>query len=547
MIRPLSLLLPLALLAALVVIPPAPAQTSARQPARFDCPHYPCTDGIEAGLVHDGPVHAGVEVQCDLPNDLLKANISVKGAGCCTFRSTEYCAIYQNVPALYSLPEWLKAHGYAGGGYPSKQAEIMNACAKDRGFPPVQFVQYEGKDPAVLDLALETGRPAAVTFGSAHMTTLVHLDSQWAVIRDNNAIGPNDLYWIPRNEFLNRWWTQGRSGWAVILLAPRPPAPPHNGKPAYGLDGLDLAANADEGPAAGLAGDLRGWRLHGHRRVHSGRDRNGLAAARPAGPLGGDAAVAGRGVAAHYPATSLPLGRCPCPRCLAPYAWRPVPGEPDQMALLHCGTQVGCWSLAGHYYRPLHPHDVWGPACEPPIAPPGVIADQIRTTGERYSLGGEECSKEQAMAALVDDSAALSLTLITADQGTQTRFLADLAGAEFAQLRSGVVTQVYAPDNWALRCGFVTTGTQVYLQKPDGQVVARVPAYAGAETLRKIDPSYDPSKDRDPTKPQTPVQPGPNVIPDAGPGPAGIPSDHLACLGLCVAALAGLGFASKRK
>jgi hypothetical protein len=56
------------------------------------------------------------------------------------------------------------------------------------------------------------------------MVNLVHLDSGWACILDNNFIGPNDLVWMTPQEFADRWMGKG-SGWAVVFLR-QPPYPP---------------------------------------------------------------------------------------------------------------------------------------------------------------------------------------------------------------------------------------------------------------------------------------------------------------------------------
>lgn len=59
----------------------------------------------------------------------------------------------------------------------------------------------------------------------AHMVNLVYLDAQSAAILDNNF--EKEILWMTRQEFLSRWTGKG-NGWAVVLLAPRPPPVPHN-------------------------------------------------------------------------------------------------------------------------------------------------------------------------------------------------------------------------------------------------------------------------------------------------------------------------------
>jgi hypothetical protein len=101
----------------------------------------------------------------------------------------------------------------------------------------VKYVQYEGNDPAILDLAIKTGRIVSVTYGYseryggrvAHMTNLVHIDDKNACVLDNNFIGENQLEWMSRAEFLRRW-KLGGNGWAVIILNPPPPPIPINNR-----------------------------------------------------------------------------------------------------------------------------------------------------------------------------------------------------------------------------------------------------------------------------------------------------------------------------
>ena len=85
-------------------------------------------------------------------------------------------------------------------------------------------------------IALKTGRMPSVTYdghdphysGSiAHMVNLIYLDDQEACVLDNNFVGEQELVWLSRADFLQRW-TGGSQGWAVILLAPPPPPVPHN-------------------------------------------------------------------------------------------------------------------------------------------------------------------------------------------------------------------------------------------------------------------------------------------------------------------------------
>ncbi len=182
------------------------------------------------------PFDPKVEVVCDLPVELRKHNISSGGEGCCVFRSLDHAAHYQNVPVLYGFPEWLVKKGLSGGGYDGNVTERIAAIAKDRGMTAPGYIQYSGKDPTILELALHTGRMPGVTYDGrdirysgtiGHMINLIYLDKEHACVLDNNFVGENELLWMTRQEFLERWAGQG-SGWCVILLNSRPPSPPRN-------------------------------------------------------------------------------------------------------------------------------------------------------------------------------------------------------------------------------------------------------------------------------------------------------------------------------
>jgi hypothetical protein len=91
--------------------------------------------------------------------------------------------------------------------------------------PGVQYVQYEGNDPAILKAAIASGRMVGVTYNGhdphyrssiAHMVTLCHLDDRWAVITDNNFPEDNAFVWMSPAEFYSRWKGGG---------APPPPPP----------------------------------------------------------------------------------------------------------------------------------------------------------------------------------------------------------------------------------------------------------------------------------------------------------------------------------
>lgn len=185
---------------------------------------------IEA-ITEGGPVGpGGIEVATDLPVVLRAKNVGGRdGAGLCVFTSIMHAARWANELKLWDFQKQMRAE--PGGGYPQKVDAMIKKYGKG-----AQYIQFEGQDPAILELALKTCRMPCVTYNGhdchyrgtiAHMVNLVYLDSSSACILDNNFIGENQLVWMSRQEFLERW-TGGRSGWAVVLLSPRPPNPPHN-------------------------------------------------------------------------------------------------------------------------------------------------------------------------------------------------------------------------------------------------------------------------------------------------------------------------------
>lgn len=170
----------------------------------------------------------------DLPAALHMRNKGGSdGAGLCVFTSIEHCAAWQNVPELAGFQLWMTRK--PGGGYPSKVDQMLAAFCREKGVPVPAYVQHEGGDERVLELAIKTGRMVAVTYGGsddfyrsyiAHMVNLVHLDAQRAAILDNNR--PGVFVWMTRADFLKRW-KAGGGGWAVVLLAS--PPPPYAGQP----------------------------------------------------------------------------------------------------------------------------------------------------------------------------------------------------------------------------------------------------------------------------------------------------------------------------
>lgn len=187
-----------------------------------------------------GPISpdGSVEVTVDLPLDQRIRNIGsrVDGAGMCVMSSVEMAARWANLRHLRGLRDWCARE--AGGAWPEKVDRQLRAYAQQNNLQVPRYVNYVGASPEILEAALATGRMPAVTYSGrdnvrysrsiAHMVNLVHLDANWAAILDNNGIGEQELIWMSRQEFLERWRDNRGSGWAVIWLAYPPPPPPVN-------------------------------------------------------------------------------------------------------------------------------------------------------------------------------------------------------------------------------------------------------------------------------------------------------------------------------
>lgn len=195
----------------------------------------------DVGTITIGGPHSPdgkVVVAVDLPVEQRIKNIGSKkdGAGMCVFSSNEMSMRWANLEAWRGWRDWCAAR-YPGGGYPQKVDDLIKAYAKFKKIPIPDYIQYEGRDATVLEAAIKTGRLPSITYcgrdqhyngkSVAHMTNLVYLDQDWACVLDNNFIGSDELVWMTRKEFIERWQGNG-GGWCVIYLSAPPPPVPHN-------------------------------------------------------------------------------------------------------------------------------------------------------------------------------------------------------------------------------------------------------------------------------------------------------------------------------
>lgn len=422
------------------------------------------------------------EILLDLPGAEHLKNVAGRdGSGCCVFTSLEVAGRWANVAQLRGFQQKV-AKNEPGGGWPEKVDRMLAKYA-----PGVEYVQYSGTDPALLQLALKTGRMPCVTYGYspryggrvAHMVNLVHYSAKWAAVLDNNFPGEDRYEWMAPDEFLYRWKLGDGNGWAVITLAPPPPPVPVN----------RAALPRWNGPVVGQC-------------------RGGSCA--PGGP------------------PALPLLLAPP----APvYSWRRFPDDAGQVALFRDGVQVGGWSHEGGYFRAYDARTgTWGAKGQPPVAPPPAPASRpaeappVKDFGvdrgripreETYALNGRKVPAHEAHQAvtaggsLADDSGKWHLTVVGSVAECQ-RVLDDLkTHPALAPFRDRLLVQTYRPDAWAVRgVNFPAGGhpTLVVQEAPRADGKARVlhaqhdyddgpEGLAGA--LRKADPSYDPKKDAD--------------------------------------------------
>jgi hypothetical protein len=470
--------------------PPPPVPTPTPSPPSPPSPHRPCPgpgpcprpadDSAPRGAISiGGPVapDGTTAVTVDLPVEERIKNVGshVDGAGMCVMTSVEMASHWANLRALRGLRDWCARQ--PGGAFPAKVDKQLQEYCAAKGVPVPGYVQYEGPDPGILDLALRTGRLPAVTYSGhdgvryqgriAHMVTLAHLDAKWACVLDNNGNSPNgvgedELLWLSRQEFLDRW-RDGGQGWAFTWSAPPPPPPP-----------------------------------------------------------------------AHRPGPRV-YGQCPGGACPAPPApgweWRTRPDDPARRYLFRDGVQVGGYDTEHDYFRRYDAATrTWGPTGPVPAEAPGPVPgrEPRRPREENYGVelgrlsreetfvkDGRRVSRQEAVVALEaevkDDSRLLRVTVIGAD-GERERVLQDLAASPLlAGFRDHYLLQDYPPEHWAVAgAGFRRDGhPTIYVQAPDGTVLHRQDGYDGpgllAAALRRADPAYDPSKD--PDLRQTPAVP----------------------------------------
>lgn len=223
--------------------------------------------------------------------------------------------------------------------------------------------------------------------------------------------------------------------------------------------------------------------------------------------------------------------------------WLPWQGNPKYLSLWRGGVEVGFWDTEKKTFHPKKSNGNYGPASEPPVAPPGVdwrtggveSKDGSPVTSKKQIVlhtggGKQHLSPEQARLilsenkSLPDDSKKVHLTVIgSAEKRKQVRD--DLAKApELVALADRLLVQDYGPEDWPVRdVGFETSkgDPTIVIQSRKGGVLHAQYEYRGpaklaeaieaacAEAVRRADPDRDPSKDPDLNK----TVPGGSIVP----------------------------------
>jgi len=155
-------------------------------------------------------------------------------AGMCVTTASEHGCYWHNIRDYYGFRNW--AAQFPGGSYPSKHDKQIKQYAKEKGVPVPPFIQYEGKDPTIIQEALRAGLCVSSTYGGRdgvryggeihHFVNPVYLSKEtgWAAVMDNNGRA-EDLIWMSFDEFVQRWTNFGGSGWVFLWLVPPPPPP----------------------------------------------------------------------------------------------------------------------------------------------------------------------------------------------------------------------------------------------------------------------------------------------------------------------------------
>lgn len=149
----------------------------------------------------------------NVPYALRQENwIGRQREGSCTWATTISLLRWQG---RYAKADWVRKNR-GDGEWPEHMAKGLDSAN-------IRYAYTTKGDVEFLEWACKTRRGCGVTVkGGAHMVALVHLDSQWAAILDNNDI--EQFIWVPRQALIAEW--KASHGWAVApIYTPTPPLP----------------------------------------------------------------------------------------------------------------------------------------------------------------------------------------------------------------------------------------------------------------------------------------------------------------------------------
>jgi len=149
----------------------------------------------------------------NLPLSLRQRNwIGNQREGSCTYASMISLLRWQG---QYRLADWVKKN-CGNGADPNDMAAKLNQAG-------IRYAYTTEGDVAFLEWACNTRRGCAITvLGGKHMVVLVHLDSNWAGLLDNNHV--ENIIWVPRATLIAEW--RASHGWSVTPVgSPYPPMP----------------------------------------------------------------------------------------------------------------------------------------------------------------------------------------------------------------------------------------------------------------------------------------------------------------------------------
>ena len=149
----------------------------------------------------------------NLPRSLRQSNwLGNLGEGSCVHATLISLLRWQG--RYNTADNWRRTQG--NGEWPEDLAEKMDGEG-------VRYAYVTNGDVGFLEWACSTRRGCGITVnGGRHMVALIHFDSEWAGLLDNNSI--ETVIWVPRETLIAEW--RNSNGWAVTpIYNPAPPLP----------------------------------------------------------------------------------------------------------------------------------------------------------------------------------------------------------------------------------------------------------------------------------------------------------------------------------